>query len=125
MHRRHSVLGNLKLPDLKESIANTSSTEYFVANDQAGMMKQLMRVSTAKGGGQVQKYVPETALRDFALCVAASEGINQVVRYVMCCATSSMPSAGSHLTVAPTFSVQSHKLETFPLTEKYADRPIK
>ena len=48
-----------------------------------GKVKQLMRVSTRGGGGDVRKYVVGTSLRDFALVVAASQGIDQVVRVVI------------------------------------------
>ena len=44
-----------------------------------GTIKQLMRVSTRRGGGGVDKYVPGTTLREFALNVAAAEGITEVV----------------------------------------------
>ena len=43
------------------------------------MVKQLMRVSTQKGGAGVGIFAPGIALRDFALIVAASQGIGQVV----------------------------------------------
>ena len=66
----------------RESIAESAAIEGFSANpniDPMGMAKQLMRVSTTRGGGEVKKYVPGTALRDFALIVAASQNVNQVV----------------------------------------------
>ena len=46
-------------------------------------MKQLMRVSTKLGGKHVDKFVPGTALREFALYVAAAEGIDEVVSLLM------------------------------------------
>ena len=66
----------------RESITESAGIEGHSVNqniDLEGMTKQLMRVSTQKGGGEVTKYVPGTALRDFALVIAASQGIDQVV----------------------------------------------
>jgi hypothetical protein len=44
-------------------------------------IKQLMRVSTKFGGGDVTKLqaLPGTVLRDFALALSASQGIDRVV----------------------------------------------
>ena len=51
--------------------------------NKKGMVKQLMRVSTKQGGEHVDKFVPGTSLREFALYVAAAEGIDEVVSLLM------------------------------------------
>ena len=73
----------LDLAPWEESIATTVGIEGCSIDpniDCNGMVKQLMRVSTQGGGGDAKKtHVPGTSLRDFALIVAASQGIDQVV----------------------------------------------
>ncbi|KAL7554746.1 hypothetical protein ACHAWF_018278 [Thalassiosira exigua] len=64
-----------------DSIAITAGTNERGTDpniDPNGMVKQLLRVSSSRGGGGVKKFVPGTALRDFALVVSASEGIGSV-----------------------------------------------
>ena len=53
-------------------------------DNENGMIKQLMRVSTKQGGGGVDRYVPGTTLREFALNLSAAEGIKEVVS-LLCC----------------------------------------
>ena len=67
----------------RESIAATVSSDSCSVDQNInpdGMVKQLMRVSTKKGGGDVKKCAVGASLCDFALIVAASQGISQVVR---------------------------------------------
>ena len=71
----------------RESVTMTAGSEGCSVDqniDNAnGVVKQLMRVSTRGGGGDVRKYIVGTSLRDFALIVAASQEIDQVVRAVI------------------------------------------
>lgn len=68
-----------------------------------GKIKQLMRVSTPSAGGDVVKLqaVPGTALRDFALFVAASQGIDQVVSF----GRETAPHTHSLLTICSPFPI--------------------
>ena len=72
----------------KESVAETSGLVSRPQDNnidmENGMVKQLMRVSTKRGGGGVDKYVPGTTLREFALNLSAAEGIKEVVS-LLCC----------------------------------------
>ena len=71
----------------RESVTMTAGSEGCSVDQNIdnvnGVVKQLMRVSTRGGGGDVKKYIVGTSLRDFALIVAASQGIDQVVRVVI------------------------------------------
>ena len=80
-----------------------------------GMTKQLMRVSTRGGGGDVRKYAVGTSLRDFALVVAASQGIDQVVcgvvlaQFIFVHCIDQLTSSHFILSIyAVSFSAQSH-----------------
>ena len=72
----------MDLTPWRESITETVRIREHSNNsniDPNGMVKQLMRVSTQKGGAGVGTFAPGIELRDFALIIAASQGIGQVV----------------------------------------------
>ena len=69
----------------KESISISAGVK---CSSGTGTVKQLLRVSTKGAGKGIQSLslntIPGSALRDFVLNVAASQGISQVVRNIYC-----------------------------------------